>query len=56
VVGACRGQNFAARAEFAGMELVALCDIWQEKLDEVGKLFGVATYTDYDKLLPAGVP
>jgi predicted dehydrogenase len=51
VVGAGRGQTFAAGAEFAGMELVALCDIWEEKLDEVGKRFGVATYTDYDNFL-----
>jgi predicted dehydrogenase len=34
-----------------GMELVALCDQWESKLEEVGKEYGVATYTDYDEFL-----
>ncbi|MCD6416402.1 MAG: Gfo/Idh/MocA family oxidoreductase [Planctomycetes bacterium] len=52
VVGVGRGQNFAASAtELVGMKLVALCDIWEERLKEVGKNFGVTTYTDYDKFL-----
>jgi len=33
------------------MELVALCDTWEERLLEVGKEHGVATYTDYDAFL-----
>jgi predicted dehydrogenase len=33
------------------MELVALCDTWKEKLLAVGKQYGVATYTDFDKFL-----
>jgi len=33
------------------MELVALCDLWEEKLQEVGTELGVATYTDYDRFL-----
>jgi len=33
------------------MQLVALCDLWAEKLREVGTHLGVATYTDYDKFL-----
>jgi len=33
------------------MELVAICDTWEERLRHIGKEFGVATYTDYDKML-----
>jgi len=33
------------------MELVALCDTWEEKLETVGKELKVATYTDYDTFL-----
>ena len=52
VVGVGRGQSFAQGASAAlGMELVALCDIWEEKLREVGKKYGVATYTEYEKFL-----
>jgi predicted dehydrogenase len=52
VIGVGRGQGFANNARHAGMELVALCDRWEEKLVEVGKRHpGVATYTDYDKFL-----
>jgi predicted dehydrogenase len=38
-------------AKGAGMELVAICDTWEEKLLEVGKELGVAQYTDYEKFL-----
>ena len=52
VVGVGRGQSFARGTENVnGMKLVAICDTWQEKLEESGKEFGVATYTDYDKFL-----
>ena len=52
VIGVGRGQSFARGAtEVVGMELVALCDIWKEKLHQVGKQYGVATYTDFDKFL-----
>jgi predicted dehydrogenase len=33
------------------MELVALCDTWDERLLPVGEALGVATYTDYDEFL-----
>ena len=33
------------------MELVALCDTWEEKLREAGKKLNVATYTDYEEFL-----
>ena len=52
VIGVGRGSSFASGAtDLVGMKLVALCDIWKEKLDEAGKKYGVATYTDYDKFL-----
>ena len=52
VIGVGRGRSFAAGAtEGVGMELVALCDTWEERLNEVGKKYGVATYTDYDQFL-----
>jgi predicted dehydrogenase len=52
VVGIGRGQSFAAGAsEAVGMKLVALCDLWKERLAEVGKRYGVATYTSYEKFL-----
>lgn len=51
VVGVGRGQSFANAAEHVGMELVALCDIWEEKLIDAAKRYGVATYTEYDKFL-----
>lgn len=51
VLGVGRGMSFANAAENSGMQLVALCDTWEEKLLEAGKKFNVATYTDYDKFL-----
>jgi predicted dehydrogenase len=33
------------------MELVALCDVWEERLRQIGTEYGVATYTDYDRFL-----
>ena len=52
VVGIRRGQPFMEGAtEVLGMELVAICDTWKERLEEVGKKYGVATYTNYDEFL-----
>lgn len=51
VVGVGRGQTFMHQAPAAGMELVAVCDLWEERLAEVGKRYGIATYTDYDAFL-----
>ena len=51
VIGVGRGAHLASCAEKAGMELVALCDFWEEKLLEIGKQHNLATYTDYDKFL-----
>lgn len=52
VIGVGRGQSFMqGTGPLVGMELVAICDQWKARLDEVGKRYGVATYTDYDEFL-----
>jgi len=52
VVGVGRGKSFAVGAgPHIGMELVALCDTWEERLTAVGEELGVATYTEYAKFL-----
>src|SRR5688500_8573162 len=52
VVGVGRGQSFARGAgEHVGMQLVALCDTWEERLAALGTELGVATYSDYDRFL-----
>jgi len=52
VVGAWRGASFAAAAEHAGMKLVALCDTWEARLQQVGERYpGVALYRDYGDFL-----
>lgn len=51
IIGARRGMSFAGNAGMCGMELVAVCDTWEERLAEAGNKFNVATYTDYNKFL-----
>ncbi len=51
VLGVGRGQTFMYQAKNTGMELVAICDKWKERLEDVGKKYKVKTYTDYDKFL-----
>ena len=51
VVGGRRGMTFARGAKAAGMELVAICDTWEERLSEAGAALEVATYTDYARFL-----
>jgi len=52
VVGVRRGSGFARGAgPHLGMELVAICDQWEERLQQVGKELDVTTYTDYDEFL-----
>ena len=51
VIGVGRGQTFMTEAPMVGMKLVAICDTWEERLQEAGKQYGVATYTDYDRFL-----
>lgn len=52
VTGIGRGMNFARGAgSHLGMEMVALCDVWEERLIQLGKEFNVSTYTNYDKFL-----
>ena len=52
VIGVGRGARFARGVgALVGMELVALCDRWEEKLTSVASELGVAAYTDYDAFL-----
>ncbi|NKB71969.1 MAG: hypothetical protein GKR89_33245 [Candidatus Latescibacteria bacterium] len=51
IVGVGRGQSFMRSAGPSGMELVAICDTWEERLQQVGRELGVATYTDFGALL-----
>ena len=52
VIGVGRGKGFVRGAgPHLGMELVALCDTWEERLRQLGAELKVATYTDYDKFL-----
>ena len=37
------------------MRLTAICDIWEERLETVGRAHGVATFTDYDAFLDSGL-
>ena len=52
VVGVRRGESFIKGATDAvGMKLVAICDVWEERLRAAGSTYGVATFTDYDAFL-----
>lgn len=51
VLGARRGMAFAESAKHNGMELVAVCDIWETRLREMTKKYDVSGYTDYDSFL-----
>jgi predicted dehydrogenase len=51
VVGVGRGRSFMRAAQATGMELVAICDIWEERLANEGKALNVPTYVDYDRFL-----
>ncbi len=51
VVGVRRGETFVNMAPKVGMELVAICDTWEERLQQAGQRLGVATYTQFDDFL-----
>ena len=57
VVGVSRGRTFARGSEAAtGLRLVALCDTWQERLEQerrelAARGTAVTTYTDYERFL-----
>jgi predicted dehydrogenase len=51
VIGLGRGQTFVHQAPAVGMELVAICDTWKDRLADTGKQLGIATYADYDQFL-----
>ncbi|MBS10002.1 MAG: hypothetical protein CME19_00170 [Gemmatimonadetes bacterium] len=48
VVGVGRGLSMGTRGT---LELVALCDTWEERLTTAGESLGVETYTDFDTFL-----
>ena len=47
VVGVGRGRSFMRTASATGMDLVAICDTWEERLATEGQALGVETYVDY---------
>ena len=52
VVGVGRGKSFAESAsDTLGMKLVALCDIWEERLHQLAGDLAVKAYTNYDDFL-----
>ncbi len=51
VVGAFRGKAFARTAKNSGMELVAICDNFKHRLDEVCGELGVPGYEDFEEFL-----
>lgn len=52
VVGVRRGLNFARQAPNVGMQLVAICDIWKEKLHEAGRQYpDVTMYPEFSQFL-----
>ena len=51
VVGVGRGRSFMRTASATGMELVAICDTWEERLETEGLALGVETYVDYEQFL-----
>ena len=51
VVGVGRGRSFMRTASATGMELVAICDTWEERLETEGQALGVETYVDYEQFL-----
>ena len=51
VFGINRGMSFSKNAKLCGMELVAICDTWEEKLKEANEGLKVATYTDFDEFI-----
>lgn len=51
VIGVGRGLSMGGSNSATGLELVALCDTWEERLLQAGERLGVSTYTDYDRFL-----
>ena len=50
VVGVGRGLSMGTRGD-SRLDLVALCDTWEERLETAGESLGVSTYTDFDAFL-----
>ena len=51
VLGAFRGKSFAETAEASGMKLVAICDNFKHRLDEVCNELNVPGYEDFEAFI-----
>lgn len=51
IIGVGRGMSFVKTALTCDMQLVALCDRWETKLQPFREKLGVTTYSDYDAFL-----
>ncbi len=51
VVGVGRGGTFMRQAPAAGLQLVAVCDTWEDRLRASAKQWSVEGYTDYEQFL-----
>ena len=52
VIGVGRGERLAeGTGAWDELDLVALCDTWEDRLEKAGRRLGVAVYTDYDEFL-----
>ncbi len=51
IFGASRGAAFAANAAGLGAKVVAVCDKWREKAENLARQFDAAVYEDFDALL-----
>ena len=51
VLGAFRGKSFADTAAASGMKLVAICDNFRHRLDEVCGELKVPGYEDFDEVI-----
>ena len=51
VLGAFRGKSFADTAAASGMKLVAICDNFRHRLDEVCGELKVPGYEDFDEFI-----
>jgi len=51
VFGGSRGMSFGQNGVNLGMEVVAVCDNWEERANNAAGAFGATAYTDFDKFL-----
>ena len=51
VLGAFRGDSFAGTAAHSGMKLVAICDNFEYRLDQISKKYNVKGYLDFNDFI-----